>query len=118
MKPGYRAYANLLPGTLQIVFPRGHMTAIFGEKLLFPQENGPNVMLVVYGDEFYARYETEEGYTAIYDLDLGLYCYAFLKDGSFVSSGIGIDKSPPEGIAKHVEESNDVRAAKAHRRFL
>ena len=45
------------------------MSAIFGELMSFDQDNGPEVKLRVYGDEFYARYETEEGYTAIYDED-------------------------------------------------
>jgi len=29
------------------------MSAIFGETLTFPQENGPEVELVVFGDEFF-----------------------------------------------------------------
>ena len=36
------------------------MGAIFNEFLIFPQENGPDVELVVNGDEFYARYEDLE----------------------------------------------------------
>ncbi len=55
------------------------MSAIFGELMSFDQDNGPEVKLRVYGDEFYARYETEEGYTAIYDEDLGLFTYARLR---------------------------------------
>ncbi len=43
------------------------MSAIFGETLIFPQDNGPDVELVVFGDEFYSRRETKEGYTVIYD---------------------------------------------------
>lgn len=42
------------------------MSAIFGEQLTFAQENGPEVRLVVFGDEFYARYENDDGYTALY----------------------------------------------------
>ncbi len=43
------------------------MSSIFGEKLSFPQENGKEIELFVYGDEFYARYETSDGYTVLYD---------------------------------------------------
>ena len=57
------------------------MSAIFGEYLIFPQENGPDVELVVFGDEFYARYETVSGYTVVYDGGRGLYCYADLLNG-------------------------------------
>jgi hypothetical protein len=56
------------------------MSAIFGETLTFSQENGPDVKLVVFGDEFYARYETIDGYTVVYDIDLKQYCYSILLD--------------------------------------
>ncbi len=53
------------------------MSAIFGEQLSFPQENGKEVELIVSGDEFYARHETLDGYTAVYDdPDVGKFCYA------------------------------------------
>lgn len=93
------------------------MTAVFGELLTFSQENGPEIQLKVFGDEFYARYETAEGYTAIYDKDLGLFVYATLNEGQFASSGIDLDKDPPAGIAQHLEELAEVRAAKAKARF-
>ena len=93
------------------------MSAIFGELMSFDQENGPEIKLRVFGDEFYARYETEEGYTAIYDEDLGLFTYARLKDGRFFSSGLDLSRSPPPGLEKHLEESDDVRLDKAAKRF-
>jgi hypothetical protein len=93
------------------------MSAIFGETLGFSQENGPEVQLRVYGDEFYARYETEEGYTVIYDESLGKFTYALLKDGRFVSSGVDMSRRPPTGLEKHIEESNEVRLSKAEKRF-
>lgn len=83
----------------------------------FDQENGPEVKLRVFGDEFYARYETEEGYTAIYDDDLGLFTYARLKDGRFLSSGLDLSRSPPPDLEKHLEESDEVRLDKAAKRF-
>jgi len=89
------------------------MSAIFGEKLTFSQENGPDVELVVNGDEFYAQYETEDGYSVIYDKELGLFCYAFLRDGAFYSSKIPLSKSPPADQEKHLQEAGDVRLAKA-----
>ncbi len=90
------------------------MTGIFGETFKFPQENGPEVRLVVNGDEYYARYETPDGYTVIYDPELGLYAYALKDDdGKFVSSKIPLSEPPPAGISPHLEESDNVRAAKA-----
>lgn len=87
------------------------MSAIFGEQLTFAQENGSEVRLFVFGDEFYARYENDEGYTVIYDSDLGLFCYALVLDGKFVSSGVPISQEPPPGLRRHVEESEEVRHA-------
>src|SRR5262245_18205505 len=52
------------------------VSAIFGETLTFSQPAGPPVGLRVFGDEFYARYETLDGHTVVLDTDLGLYCYA------------------------------------------
>ena len=90
------------------------MTGIFGDTLSFPQENGPEVRLVVNGDESYARYETTDGYSVIYDPDLGLYSYALTDDeGKFVSSKIPISEEPPANLPLHLEESFTVRAAKA-----
>lgn len=93
------------------------MSAIFGELMSFDQENGPEVKLRVFGDEFYARYETEEGYAAIYDEDLGLFTYARLKAGRFISSGLDLSRSPPPDLEKHLEESDEVRLDKAAKRF-
>ena len=93
------------------------MSAIFGELMSFDQENGPEIKLRVFGDEFYARYETEEGYTAIYDEDLGLFTYARLKAGRFISSGLDLSRSPPPDLEKHLEESDEVRLNKAAKRF-
>lgn len=88
------------------------MSAIFGETLTFQQENGPEVELVVFGDEFYARYETKDGYTVVYDPDRGLYCYALLLNGQFASSGIPISKRPPPDIRRGLRESETVRNEK------
>ncbi len=71
------------------------MSAIFGELLTFSQEKGPDIKLRVFGDEFYARYETAEGYSVIYDPELGGFAYALLQEGKFVSSGVDLEESPP-----------------------
>jgi len=89
------------------------MSAIFGETLTFHQEKGGEVRLVVHGDEFYAQYETEGGYSVVYDKEMDLFCYAFLKDGAFFSSKIPISNSPPPDLEKHLQEAGSVRLAKA-----
>ena len=69
------------------------MSAIFGEVLTFGQAQGPEIRLRVFGDELYARYEDLNGYTAIYDDELGLFCYAALAAGAFRSTGVPLDAS-------------------------
>jgi hypothetical protein len=93
------------------------MSAIFGELITFSQENGPDVQLKVFGDEFYARYETKDGYTVIYDHDIGRFTYALLEEGLFVSSGVCLDQDPPDGMTHHIEESIDAISVKAKNRF-
>jgi M6 family metalloprotease-like protein len=93
------------------------MSAIFGETLIFTQDKGPDVELVVFGDEFYARYETTDGYTVVYDSNVDLYCYALVVGGRFVSSGVQTSKRPPLGTRRHLKESEDVRNDIFDRRF-
>ena len=93
------------------------MSAIRGEKLRLGQSNGPDITLVVFGDEFYARYESEDGFAAVYDIEKGLYCYAVVIDGEFVSSGVPLQDHPPSGLRRHLRESDMVRKAKFERRF-
>ena len=93
------------------------MSSIFGEFLTFPQEKGPEVQLRVYGDEFYSRYENTDGYSVVYDQDHGLYCYAFLILGEFVSSGVDSSLSPPNGVRRHFKESEEVRNRKFEARY-
>jgi M6 family metalloprotease-like protein len=90
------------------------MSAIFGETLTFDQENGPDIRLVVIGDEFYSRYENLDGFTVVYDIDLGLFCYAVLRNGAFVSSGVSASDDPPAGVRRHLQESEEVR----HQRYI
>ena len=93
------------------------MSSIFGEFLTFPQEKGPEVQLRVYGDEFYSRYENMDGYTVVYDQDHGLYCYALLISGEFVSSGVDASQSPPNKVRRHFKESEEVRNRKFEARY-
>jgi hypothetical protein len=88
------------------------MVALFGEKVALLQENGPEIELRAYGDEFYARYETDDGYTAIYDAGRGLFVYARLDDGALVSTGVPVIERAPAGLDQRLVERPDVRASK------
>lgn len=85
--------------------------------MTFSQEKGPDVKLKVFGDEFYSRYENLDGYSVVYDVDLGLFCYAYLIKGELVSSGADLSRSPPNKIWRHLKESEQVRKDKFESRF-
>ena len=93
------------------------MSAIFNETLIFDREQGDPVRLVVNGDEFYARHETEDGYTVVYDSDLGQFCYAILLEGMFASTGVPISQEPPADLRRHLKESSSVRNEKFKQRY-
>ncbi len=93
------------------------MSAIFGETLLIEQANGPDIELVVWGDEFYVRYETTDGYTVCYDELAGRFCYADLHQGRLISTGAAADKNPPFGIRRHLQESTDVQQVRFDARY-
>jgi len=92
-------------------------SAIFGERLLLPQERGDRVELIVFGDEFYARYETLSGHTAVYDADVGRFMYAQLASGHLISTGVPVEKPPPPGLPTHLREDPAVRNERFGRRY-
>jgi M6 family metalloprotease-like protein len=92
------------------------MSAIFGEILRFGQSKGPEISLKVFGDEYYARYEDMNGYSAVYDDELGVFCYARLSAGSFRSTGTPLSEHVPEGLVRHLQESQETIIARAKAR--
>jgi hypothetical protein len=91
------------------------MTAVNNQKAWLGQANGPEVELIVSGNPLYATYQTPQGYAAIYDDELGLYCYADLQEGSYVSTGISVALPAPAGLPPQLMESGEVRARKSER---
>ena len=85
------------------------MASLNGEPILCGQHTGGDVTLRIFGDEFYARYETLDGYTVVYDTNVGRYCYVQVADGSFLSTGVHSGKPAPTGIRRHLKESPEVR---------
>jgi len=93
------------------------MCGIFEQTRTFPQEKGPDVDLVVDGDEYYANHETADGYSTVYDRQAGLYCYAAMQDGQFISTSVSIAEKAPDYLTRHLRESNDVVEEKFGDRF-
>jgi hypothetical protein len=94
------------------------MVGMFGQKASLAQANGPDVELIVRGSEFYSTYETPEGFPAVYDEALGLFCYARLAEGEFRSTGVPVTSPPPSGLEAHATESDRVRMRKIQERTL
>jgi len=93
------------------------MSVQIGEIIVCGQHTGGDVQLKIFGDEFYARYETLDGYTVVFDKGIGSYCYALLAVGRFVSSGVPIGKRLPVGLLKHLKEAPDVRNEKFEQNY-
>ena len=95
------------------LLPRGWtVTGVFGQTATFSQEKGPDIELVVFGDEWYARYETPAGYPVIYDEQKGLFCHAVVVEGRFLSTGVPATEAPPADAQRHARESQAVRRSK------
>jgi M6 family metalloprotease-like protein len=77
------------------------------------QPNGMHLVLRVYGDEFYARTTTDDGYTVVFDAADQTYYYATMAaDGkSLISLGVAADQPPPAGLAKHLKEPKETASA-------
>ncbi|MCP4253108.1 MAG: M6 family metalloprotease domain-containing protein [Candidatus Scalindua sp.] len=93
------------------------MCVLINETRTFPQGDGPDVQLKVFGDEFYSRYESASGYTVVYDPDIEKYSYAILVKGHFASSGVPISKPAPDDIRRHIQEDKNVRNNKFDTRY-
>jgi hypothetical protein len=95
-----------------------HMVGAFGEKASLGQANGSDVDLIVRGTEFYATYETPDGFPVIYDDSLGLFCYARIEKGRFETTGVAVTSSPPPNLERHMVESDEIRMKKISDRRL
>ncbi len=93
------------------------MSSLNGEVILVSQNVGDPLQLRIFGDEFYARRETLDGYTVIYDTQQRRYCYATLAVGRFVSTGIPINKPAPRDLRRHLKEDPKVRNEKFGLRY-
>ena len=88
------------------------MSAIFGETLSFTQAGGDPIQLVVFGDDMFARYETLDGYTVVYDEEIGRFCYAETTEHGMASSGTPADEPAPQRLARHHHAPPETRNEK------
>lgn len=86
----------------------------------FTQPDGTRIEVIGSGDEFYAKFETKDGYTVVFDHTLKAYCYAKqAANGQLESTGVQVQKSTGEalGVQKHIRMSNDARKTQFVERY-
>ncbi|MBD3347668.1 MAG: M6 family metalloprotease domain-containing protein [Candidatus Eisenbacteria bacterium] len=110
--------AATLVGAALVMVAAVHVAAapMNGEVATIRQADGTFIELRVWGDEFYAVGETQDGYTVVRDPDTGVYCYARLSaDGDeLLSTGVRADsRTAPAGLNKHIRVDSEAAAARA-----
>lgn len=97
------------------------LAAPFAKKVPFVQPDGTAIELWGEGDEFYAVFETLDGYTVVYDQAQKAYTYAALStDGlTLVPTDVLVGQGDPaaRGLAKHLRMSSQAIRAQAQSRF-
>lgn len=95
---------------LFFIFPPQQLAhPVWGEKVVLSQPDGKKIVGYIYGDEFYRRVETEEGYTLILNRETGYIEYALLKGKRLVPSGMAAGVVSPSyvektGLQKHLTD--------------
>ena len=97
------------------------LAAPFSKQISFKQPDGNQIQLFGEGDEFYAIFETLDGYAVAFDTALQGYCYAEISvDGSeLLSTGVlvGGPIPRPANLAPHLRISDQAIAQQVSTRF-
>ena len=87
-------------------------TPFINESFTFTNPDGSTVQVVGSGNQFYAHFETEDGYTVVKDPQSGYYCYAATTsdDEPLQSSGRRVGEVSPKklGLEKHLKPARNV----------
>jgi M6 family metalloprotease-like protein len=97
---------NLVLFAVVVFVTASVLAAPFAKKIPFTQPDGTEIELWGEGDEFYAVFETLDGYTVVFDPQTKAYHYAQRSaDGNnLISAGMEVGKHDPAALslAKHV----------------
>ena len=95
--------------------------APFAEEIQFTQPDGTQIVLRGHGDEFYAVFESLDGYTVVFNHQTRAYDYANLSaDGNqLVSTGLAVGRGNPAGLGlrPHLRINPAARRQQAAERF-
>ena len=101
-----------------------HMIALgapFAKKIPFTQPDGTRIILWGQGDEFYAVFETLEGYTVVFNQQTKTYEYAQLSagGGQLVSTAVVVGQADPAkfGLKQHLRIAPEAAKKQAADRF-
>ncbi len=86
-----------------------------GEVVTIREPDGTHVDVRVWGDEFYARGETLDGYAVVRDRETGMLSYARLSDDgrTLLSTGVPAGDAPPAGLEKHLRIDAEAASTEA-----
>ncbi len=85
----------------------------------FKQPDGTQIEIRGSGDEFYAVFETLDGYTVVFDPVLKAYCFAQSGgDGQLASSGVEVQRGDPAalGLSRHLRVDPAIRQEQVRQR--
>jgi M6 family metalloprotease-like protein/uncharacterized repeat protein (TIGR02543 family) len=109
---------------LLLISASGLLAAPYGPEgmpIEWTQPDGTKLELRVFGDEFYGRTETLDGYTVVFDPATEAYQFATLSpdENEFASTGKQVGKADPKtlGLGKGIQINPASRAAKARKKF-
>lgn len=94
------------------------MASISKKRVKLGQASGPEIELIVSGDEDYAHYETPDGYAVVYDAAKGLFCHARLVNGCLEPTSLPASQPPSLESTPHEQESAEVRRKKTEARRI
>ena len=101
-----RIKISIVTGVLLMFLTGMAHAAPFAEQIHFVQPDGTAIDLWGQGDEFYADFETMDGYTVVFDSARKAYCYARLSadENQLESTGQLVGKINPQtlGLPKHL----------------
>ena len=111
----------LLAGFLLLLAALALPAAPFRDRAIsFKQPDGTQIEIRGSGDEFYAVFETLDGYTVVFDPALKAYCFAQLGgDGQLVSSGVEVQRGDAAGLglSKHLRVDAAIRLEQVRQRY-
>ena len=117
---GYRFFVLLVWAAL-LAATTGLRAAPFAKTISFTQPDGVRIELWGQGNEFYANFETLDGYTVVFDPTVKAYCYAELSDDErqLSSTGVQVQQADPESLAlsKHLRLGREAVRKQVQKRY-